>query len=336
MAIGVCDWKHDKRWVYSITYDEALADLHRFAVPCHEELGIPGHVEVVVSQIGEIRDIGTSSYNGFRHMNAGELKDLLARGWGVGNHAWSHRFISNRGMLDQELRISREVLEEAIGVPVPVYCAPNGVENVTQYVLKFCREHGYACAMSIIDGVNVPEDENFLLLRTPLHTQLEKPLFSVYDPYRNIGAARERKGWIIDYLHCPLEEAVHPNKDCSEAELRLRLETVLEEGGDEVWCATPEEVVFYHWCRRLFAYETLVDNEAERRYRLYIRSDLPERITRRELTLDIDVPAGWCRNPRVRVDGRPQSASVPRPGRLRATVDIGGGVELALGPGEAP
>ena len=76
MSLKVCPWKHGKRWVYSITYDEALADLHRFAIPIHEEFGFPGHVEAVVGQLGEVRQIGNSSYNGFRHMNGGELQDL--------------------------------------------------------------------------------------------------------------------------------------------------------------------------------------------------------------------------------------------------------------------
>ena len=330
MSLRVCDWKHNKRWVYSITYDEALADLDRFAIPHHDELGIPGHVEAVVSQIGEIRNIGTSSFNGYRHMNADEMKDLMARGWGIGNHAWSHKFISNRGMIEQELQISRDVLEEAIGVPVLVYCAPNGNENVTNYVLEFCRQIGYACAMSITDSINTPEDENFYLNRTPVHVEMERPLFSVYDPYRNIRIAQEHKGWIIDYNHCPLEEAVHTMKDCTEAQLRRRLETILMEGGDEVWCATPEEVISYHWCRRLLGYETIIETEEEHRYRLYVGSDLPKRITRKELTLDIDVPTGWCRNPRMWIDGKPQSASLVKPGVLRATIDIGNGIELSI------
>ena len=74
MSLSICPWKYGKRWVYSITYDEALADLHRFAVPMHEEYAIPGHVELLVGQMGEIRKAGNSSYNGYRHMNAGELR----------------------------------------------------------------------------------------------------------------------------------------------------------------------------------------------------------------------------------------------------------------------
>ena len=94
MSLSICPWKYGKRWVYSITYDEALADLHRFAVPMHEEYGIPGHVEILVGQMGQIRKAGNSSYNGFRHMDGEELRDLLARGWGVGNHSWSHEVIT--------------------------------------------------------------------------------------------------------------------------------------------------------------------------------------------------------------------------------------------------
>ena len=80
-TLTLAPWKYGKQWVYSITYDEALADLHRFAVPMHETYGIPGHVEILVGQMGEERKAGNSSYNGFRHMNAGELKDLIGRGW---------------------------------------------------------------------------------------------------------------------------------------------------------------------------------------------------------------------------------------------------------------
>ena len=77
--------------VYSITFDEALKHLHRCTVPIMERLGVPGHVEVVVGAVlGQVRQVGQSSYHGMRHMGPAERRDLLARGWGVGNHSWSH------------------------------------------------------------------------------------------------------------------------------------------------------------------------------------------------------------------------------------------------------
>ena len=330
MALRICDWKYGKNWVYSITYDEALADLHRFAIPHHEEFGIPGHVEVVGQQIGEIRNIGTSSFNGYRHMNGDELKDLLARGWGVGNHGWSHHFI-RPDMVDQEIRLSRDVIEQAIGAPVLLYCAPNGIENMSDYVLDACRQLGYLGAMSITDWVNAASDELYYLNRTPLHESYEEPFYSAYDPFRHILLAQESKGWIIDYCHCPLEQAVHPNKDCSEAQLRLRLQTIIEEGGDQVWCAVPEEVISYHLCRRHAVVETVAATAREQRYRIRYEA-LSARVERRELTFEVEVPAAWCNFPRVWVNGVPQSASVVRPRLLRTTVEVEDGTELLFRP----
>ena len=138
MSLIICPWKYNKRWVYSITYDEALVDLHRFAIPIHEEYGIPGHVEVVVGQLGEVRNLGSSSYNGYRHMNGDELKDLLVRGWGVGNHSWSHQNITP-DTTDLELRQAKEVLEAAIDGPVNLYCSPGNNTNMADRVLTEAR-----------------------------------------------------------------------------------------------------------------------------------------------------------------------------------------------------
>ena len=335
-ALRVCNWKHDKRWVYSITYDEALADLHRFAIPHHDDLGIPGHVEVVCSQIGQIRNIGTSTFNGYRHMNADELVEMLARGWGVGVHGWSHHFI-HRDMVDQELRVSREVLEEAIGQPVPLYIAPNGNENMSGPVIEGLKALGYLGGMSITDGVNPPEMDPYFMLRTPLHDYMCEPFYSDYDPYRNIRAAQEMGGWMVDYLHCPVEVAIHPNKDCTEAQLRRRLETILAEGGDDVWCANADEAASYFWCRRTLMTEVLVGGEGlgagERRYRIYFNGELPERACSREVTIEVEVPTAWCNYPQFLVDGVPQIPTVARPGVLRATVDVGDGIELRVGAG---
>ncbi len=327
MPLTICNWKHGKRWVYSITYDEALVELHKFAVPIHEEYGIPGHVEAVAGHIGEVRNIGNSSYNGFRHMSGEEMRDLIARGWGVGNHSWSHQNIAP-DMVDRELRQAREVLEEAIDGPVDLYCSPGNNTNMADHVLAACRDYGYLGAMSLTDALNRPGGELFWLNRTALHDHYYEPFHSEFDPYRNIRHAQEDGGWVIDYCHCPLEEPVHPNKDCSEAQLRRRFETVLSEGGD-VWCAVPEEALFYHLTRRHTQIETLADTPEEKRYRLTLNG-LSDRVTCRTLTLDTEIPAPWCRNPVVSVNGKSRPATLLKPGILRVTVDIENGMELGF------
>src|SRR5437870_12928732 len=57
-AITVCPWLNGKQWVYSITFDEALIELHRFAVGILEEFKCPGHLEAVVGHLGKVRQIG--------------------------------------------------------------------------------------------------------------------------------------------------------------------------------------------------------------------------------------------------------------------------------------
>ena len=342
MSLSISPWKYGKQWVYSITYDEALADLHRFAVPMHEEYGIPGHVEVVVGQMGEIRHIGNSSFNGYRHMNGTELRDLLARGWGVGNHSWSHEVITPE-MVDREIGHAKSVLEEALGEAIILYCSPGDNTNMADHVLEACRRHDYLGAMSLTDALNLPGDELFWINRTALHDHYYPPFYSAYDPYRNIRQAQAMQGWIIDYCHCPLETAVHPNKDCSEAQLRQRIETVLSEGGDAVWCAVPEEALSYHLMRRHARIVKVSGNETgdaggdtnAQRYRIAL-SELPDQVPYRSLTLEVSVPAAWCRDPRVTVDGQELAAEVVRPGVLRFTAPVRDGTEVEVGDRPRP
>jgi hypothetical protein len=99
ISIKPSTWKHGKRWAYSVTYDEALTELFDHVVPLHDELGLPGHVEVVVGQMGQVRQIGNSSYNGYHHMGPEKLRQLIDKGWGVGNHSWTH------GVVEENLHL---------------------------------------------------------------------------------------------------------------------------------------------------------------------------------------------------------------------------------------
>ncbi|MYH18404.1 MAG: polysaccharide deacetylase family protein [Gemmatimonadetes bacterium] len=334
MSLDICPWKYGKRWVYSITYDEALADLHRFAVPMHEEYKIPGHVEVVVGQLGEIRNIGSSSFNGYRHMNGAELRDLLARGWGVGNHSWSHEIITPE-TVDREIGKAKQVLEEALSESIILYCSPGDNTNMADHVLEACRRYGYLGAMSLTDALNLPGDELFWINRTALHDHYYPPFYSAYDPYRNIRQAQELQGWLIDYCHCPLETAVHPNKDCSEAQLRQRLVTVLSEGGDEVWCTVPEEALSYHLMRKHARIEKEGSEGDSKRYRIGL-PNLPDQVPYRSLTMEAGVPPAWCRDPDVVVDGVQLAAEVVRPGVLRFTTQVRDGTVVEMGDRPRP
>ena len=150
--------------------------------------------------------------------------------------------------------------------------------------------------MSITDALNRPDDRDLLWLnRTFLHTQGYEPFYSEFDPFRNILHAKRDQGWIIDYLHCPLDKALHANKDCSAAELRERVETVCEQGGSSVWLANVDDAADYRYMRR----HVQVSEVDHGRY-LLATPGLPEQVRRRVLTLHL------TSSPRaVHVDGAP-------------------------------
>lgn len=235
-------WKDGKRWVYSITYDEGVRKLLDYAVPLHRQYGIPGHLALVSSQVGVVRDVPGSSYHGWMILSKAEIDDLCAEGWGVSCHSMTHANTTPENA-DYEVVQARTTLEQALGRPVTMYCVP-GSNECYPAALAVAEAGGYKAIMTITDMVNTPQTDLFALGRVPIHTRYPGPFYSVFDPYKRLHQARDLGGWVIDYNHCPMPgKPVHEAKDCTLEELEQRFETVRRVGGDEVWLAEPNEVV---------------------------------------------------------------------------------------------
>jgi hypothetical protein len=237
-------WKNGKRWVYSITYDEGCALLLEHALPVHRSHGIPGHVALVASQIGVPRNVPGSTYDGMMILSRDELAMLRREGWGVSCHGMSHGTVTdaNAGV---ELERSRLLLEETLGLAVPLFCVP-GDNSHYPAIRAHAERSGYRAVMTIYDEVNPPDVDLLRLCRCPLHTRYPGPFYSVFDPYKRVHQAMDTGGWIIDYCHCPMpDRPLHEAKDCTVQELEERFRTVRRVGGDDVWLAEPNEVVRY-------------------------------------------------------------------------------------------
>jgi peptidoglycan/xylan/chitin deacetylase (PgdA/CDA1 family) len=237
-------WKNGKRWVYSITYDEGCELLLQHALPLHRRCGIPGHVALVASQIGVVRNCPGSSYDGMMILSAEQIRDLRAEGWGVSCHSMTHVGITADNAV-YEVVESRKTLEETLDMPVTMFCVP-GSNDSYPASRAVAEQAGYNSILTIYDDVNTPDTDLFRLRRCPLHTQYPPPFSSAYDPYKRLHQAIDCGGWVIDYCHCPTPgKPIHPAKDCTTGELQQRFETVLRVGGDEVWLAEPNEAVSY-------------------------------------------------------------------------------------------
>ena len=80
--VAITQWKYGKRWVYSTTYDEVVTSTVENGLPIHEQFGAPGHITVVVGQMGEPRDVQGSGYDAtYRHISVAECKLAQRYGW---------------------------------------------------------------------------------------------------------------------------------------------------------------------------------------------------------------------------------------------------------------
>lgn len=237
-------WKDGKRWVYSITYDEGCADLLTHALPVHRRYGVPGHVALVASQIGVPRDVPGSTYNGMMILSKEQIHSLAREDWGVSCHGMTHIPI-NDDNVHYEVYEARTTLEQAIDMPVTMFCLP-GDNSHHDIVRTHAARAGYDSILTIHDQINTMSTDLMDLGRCPLHTQYPPPFYSEYDPYKRIHQAVDACGWIIDYCHCPTpDKAIHPWKDCTIAELEQRFATICRIGGEDVWLAEPNEVITY-------------------------------------------------------------------------------------------
>jgi len=235
-------WRDGARWVYSITYDEGCQALLEHALPVHREYGVPGHVAVLSSQIGVLRNCPGSSYDGMMILSRSEIEMLCEEGWGVSCHSMTHAGISDENA-QREVVESRLELEGVLGMPIRMFCVPGNNEGYPP-ALKVAAEAGYNSIMTIYDDINRPDVDLMRLARVPLHSEYPPPFYSAYDPYKRLHQAADEGGWVIDYAHCPTPgKAIHPWKDCTLDQLAKRFETVRAVGGDDVWLAEPNDVV---------------------------------------------------------------------------------------------
>jgi peptidoglycan/xylan/chitin deacetylase (PgdA/CDA1 family) len=210
--------------VYSITYDEGCAALLEHALPLHRRYGIPGHVAMVASQVGVPRNCPGSSYDGMMILSADQIRMLCNEGWGVSCHSMTHVATTDANARIEVVQ-SRNVLEQALGMPISVYCVP-GTMHSYPAARAVAQQAGYRAILTIHDAVNSPDTDLMYLHRVPLHSQYPGPFFSEFDPYKRIHQAMDLGGWIIDYCHCPTpDKPIHPAKDCTSQQLEQRIAT---------------------------------------------------------------------------------------------------------------
>jgi peptidoglycan/xylan/chitin deacetylase (PgdA/CDA1 family) len=143
---------------FAITFDDGFRSVAKHAAPILARLGIPATVFVVTDFVGSGEPMswpGIADWHGtayepeLRALDWSELLSLAGAGWEIGSHTCSHPRLSelSDAALAEELRASREHLEERLGAPCQSLAYPYGDHD--DRVVRAAAAAGYERAFTV-------------------------------------------------------------------------------------------------------------------------------------------------------------------------------------------
>lgn len=117
----------------TLSFDDGHFSNYTHALPLLEKHSCKAIFFVIVGRIGEHKDF----------MSWRQLREIVSLGHRVETHSWSHKFLTECSdtELREELKRSRETLEDRLGVCIEAVSAPHG--RWDRRVLEACAEAGY-------------------------------------------------------------------------------------------------------------------------------------------------------------------------------------------------
>ncbi len=115
-----------------------------------------------------------------RFMSWEQMREMQSAGMEFGSHTHSHQILARVSELTarEELRISKQLLEQNLGRECEQFCYPNGhyPEDGNEATNSLVREAGYQCAIYMSGKVNTKHTSPFMISRNAvgMHTPLEE------------------------------------------------------------------------------------------------------------------------------------------------------------------
>lgn len=168
--------KHGK--VVGITFDDGYCNVLDHAVPILEDCGFHATNYFVARQLGGSnvwdRDEGVPPSP---LMDAQGVRAWVAAGHEVGSHTLNHPVLPRISpeLAINEIRDSRDALEQLGGAPVTAFCYPYG--KFTPALADCVRDSGYHSATTTARGLVRPDDDPFALPRVAVVRSTLLPRF---------------------------------------------------------------------------------------------------------------------------------------------------------------
>lgn len=153
-----------------ITFDDGYDCIHRYAVPVLSVYGFTAVVYIITGFIGKYSTWEAVKWQQkYKHLTAGQIRELHALGFEIGSHGQTHRFLP--ALPGEEIRKeateSRKFLEDLTGGRIFSFCYPYG--RYTSRVKKVIAECGYTYGIQNLRLFKKTQDDRLALMRHSIY-----------------------------------------------------------------------------------------------------------------------------------------------------------------------